>query len=185
MLRISTQKAALDINVTRARFDMRQPPADIEMRQKHARIIINREPLQLIIDQRQCFNESGRMDPTALADHIAQLGEQAFTDGIARIIDEGDRMARFEEGGDAFAEIAYNNSYPVYEFNMVTMPRSRPKIDFIGGNLDIQVEEGYVEFKVTPRSPQVEYTPGKVDIRLKQHPDISFEYIGDNIDSRI
>ncbi len=184
MLQISTQNAELDIRVTRARLDLRQPPADVQMHQKHPRIIMHKEPLQIRIDQRQCFNESGRMDPTALMDHIAGIGKQAVQEGIARIVEEGNRMARFDLKEDAFAEIAYDNSYPVYEFNMVTMPRSRPKIDFVGGNLDIQVDEGYVDIKVEPHGLQTQYQPGKVDIRLKQYPHISFRYIGNNVDSK-
>lgn len=185
MLQISTQNAELDIRTTWARLDMTQPPADIQMHQKHAMVIMHKEPLQIVIDQRQCFNESGRMDLATLTDHIAQLGAQAAMEGIARISEEGDRMASFESGGDAFAEIANDNSYPVYEFNMVTMPRSRPKIDFVGGNLDIKVDEGYVDLRVKPNSPQSEYHPGKVDIRMKQYPHISIKYVGNNLDSKV
>ncbi|WP_372999315.1 DUF6470 family protein [Lutispora sp.] len=183
MLQISTRNAELDIRVTRARLDMRQPPADIQMHQKHPKIIMHKEPIQIQIDQTQCFNESGRMTTTALADHISQLGQQAIMEGISRASGEGDRMAKIELKSDAFAEIAYNNSYTVYEYNVGTMPRSRPKIDFVGGNLDIQVEEGYVDLKVTPNSPQFDYYPGKVDIRLKQYPHISFEFVGNNVDT--
>lgn len=175
MLQIITQNAQLEIRTTRAQLNISQPPADFEIQRKQPKLNMHTEHPQIRIDQRQCFNESGLMSPEAFADYIAQTGRKAVMEGIARRTEEGSRLARIEAGGNAVAEIAYDNSFPVYEFKMVTMPRSRPKIDFVGGSIDIQVEEGYVNTIFRPNSPQIEYRPGSIEIRMRQYPHIDIK----------
>ncbi|MGE5632532.1 MAG: DUF6470 family protein [Caulobacteraceae bacterium] len=185
MLQISTQNAQLDIRTTSGKLSISQPPADFEMQSKQPRIIIHTELPQIQIDQRQCFNESGLMDRTALSEYTAELGRQAVMDGIARASVEGDRLANFRSKENAIAGIAHDNSFENHEFNMVTMPRSRPKIDFIGGGVDIQVEEGKVNIIFKPNSPQIDYEPGKVDVQVKQYPHIYIKYVGGTIDTKV
>jgi len=175
----------LDIRTTNAKVNMSQPPADFEIERKQPKLIMQTDRLQIRIDQKECFNESGLMSPEALSNHLAQLGKRGVMDGIARRVSEGERLASVENGGNALAAIAKGNSYPTYQISMVTMPRSRPKIDFVGGELDIRVEEGYININFRPNSPQAEYQPGRVDIQVRQYPQITIRNVENTIDAKV
>ena len=94
--------------------------------------------------------------------------KQAALEGIARRVDEGNMMANIKNSANAIAEIALNNSFTQHVFDVVSMPKSRPLIDFIGGTVDITIHEGYVDVKSKPNMPIVDVQAGDIEIFLRQ-----------------
>lgn len=184
-LRITRTDALIGVNTTPTKVKISQPKADIEMHQEYAKVQIKKEPLQIKIDQSQCFNEAGLKNNTAFAGDIVEQGQQAVLEGIARIVAEGNAMADVENRVNAVAEIAADNSIQVPDFNIDFIPKSRPIIDFVGGNIDIQVDEGYVDLKVTPNKPIIDVEVGGIEFYLRQKPDIKIEFVGDKVDEKL
>lgn len=184
-LRITTTDALISINTTPTKVKITQPRADFEMHQKQAKVITKMEPGQIIIDQSQCFNEAGLKNNVAFLDDMKQRATQDFLQGIDRTTSEGNTMAAIENNVNALAEIALNNSIQTYDFNIDFIPKSRPIIDFKGGRIDIQVDEGYVEIKAKPNLPTIDVEVGGIEFYLRQKPDIKIEYIGNALDKTI
>lgn len=184
-LRITRTDALIGINTIPANMSISQPKADFEIHQKHAKVNVRTEPIEIRIDQRQCFNEAGLKDNTAFMEDNIQEAKQDLLQGIGRVISEGNMMANIESNVDAIVEISLNNSIKVYDFNVDFVPKSRPKIEFLGGNIDIQVDEGYVELKTKPNKPVIDVEVGKVQIYLRQNPELKIEYLGNNMDETI
>ncbi len=184
-LRITSTDALIGINTTPASMSISQPKADFEMHQKHAKVKIKTEPLEIRIDQRQCFNEAGLKDNTAFMEDNVQKAKQDFIQGIDRVVSEGNMMAAIEYNSNAIVEISLNNSIKIYDFNVDFIPKSRPIIEFLGGNLDIQVDEGYVELKAKQNKPIIDVKVGGVEIYIRQNPELKIEYVGDNMDETI
>lgn len=182
---ITSKSALIGINTTPTNMSISQPKADFEMHQKHAKVRIKTEPIEIRIDQRQCFNEIGLKDMEALMEDNAQIARQNLLQWIGRVSSEGNMMAAIENNMDAIAEIALDNSIQLYDFNVDFLPKSRPKIDFIGGKVDIQVDEGYVELKTKPNKPVIDVKVGGVQIYLRQNPELKIEYLGNNMDETI
>lgn len=182
MLQISKVDAQIGIRTTRAQLQMSRNGSAFEMQTTHPKIEMSTERGQVHIDQRQCFNEAGLMDTETLTRSMAENGKQATMEGIARRGSEGKMLASIEKNFNAIAEIAFNNSFDQHEFNIGTIPRSRPQIDFTGGNVDIKVLEGRVEIKTNPNKPNIEYQPGKVEIFMERYPEINFNYVGNKLD---
>lgn len=185
MIRITTQQGQIGINTTNARLLITQRPAEIDTHTEQATLEMHTEQIQIRIDQQQCFNESGLMSPSAFSEDVSQQGKQAVYEGISRRAAEGNQMAAIEKGNDAIANIAFDNSFHIADFNITFMPKSKPEIDFVGGNIDIKVNEGSVEMKVKINRPDIEFEPGSIEIFLKQKPDISIKYIGENVDVEV
>jgi hypothetical protein len=185
MIRISRIDGLIGINTTHAKMSISQPKADFEMSTKLPKVQIHIEPIQIQIDQQQCFNESGLKDYSTLTRDNAMEAKQAALAGIARRVDEGNLMAAIENGNDAIAEIAYNNSFTTHIFNMETMPKSRPVIDFVGGTVDIRVDEGFVDIKSKPNKPIIDVEVGDVEIYLRQKPELNIEFIGNELDEKL
>lgn len=185
MIRIDKINALIGIDTTSSKLILSQPPADFEIEKKEARVRIHAEQVRVVIDQRQCFNESGLMDFLTLTEDAKQRGKQAVLEGIGRLVAEGNQMAAIENKQDAIVLISESNSVQMQEYNIEAMPKSRPKVDFVGGTVDIKVEEGYVSVNVKPNKPQIDVEPGRVEVFLRQKPHISFEYVGENLDKKV
>jgi len=185
MLQVETVKAQIYIKTTNAKVTIESPAADFEMHTKQAKILIEREPLQIKIDQSQCFNESGLLNNVAQLEDNKNRGEQAVQEGIARRVSEGNQMAMIENGANMISEIAYNGTFDIKEFDVGIMPSSKPQIDFIGGTLDIKVDDGYVQINTKPNKPQIDYEAGLVETSLSQFPSISIRYVGESIDKSV
>ena len=185
MIQIDTVKAQIYVKTTNAKVTIESPPVDFEMHTKQAKILIEKEPLQLRIDQSQCFNESGLMNNEAQREDNKNKGDQAVLDGIVRMVSEGNQMAMIENGGNMISDIAYNGTFDIREFDMGIMPRSKPQIDFIGGELDIKVDDGYIQINSKPNMPRIDYEAGSVETSMSQQPSISIRYVGENIDKSV
>lgn len=185
MIRISSTDALIGIKTTPAKLSISQPKADFEMNIREPELEIHTEQIQVQIDQQQCFNESGLKDFATLTRDHAMEAKQAVLEGIARRTSEGNRMAAIENGGNAISQIAFNNSFTEHVFDIGTMPKSRPEIDFVGGNVDITLHEGDVELRSKPNMPIIDVQVGDVEVFLRQNPDIKFEYVRNKIDELV
>lgn len=185
MLRISKTDAVLGYNITPTKQRIVQTLADFEMNQKHAKVHIESEPIRILIDQSQCFNEAGLKDLAAFGDETAQLGKQAAAEFIDRTVSEGNTLAAIASKADAVAEIAASNFIQTYDFNIDFIPKSRPKFEMVGGNVDISVDEGYVNIYTKANKPEVDVEVGNVEFYMKQHPEIHFSYEGKEIDLKV
>lgn len=181
-LSITTTKGQIGINTTNAYLDIRQPKGEQSIRQVKPQMMIDRELPKVLIDQSQPFAEAGRKPWSQVAEEYAQLGRQQALEGIARIVDDGNRMAMIQRKmPSAIPEIAFNNSMSKqHEFNFAMIPTSRPKIE-VTGHLDIQWKLGGVEYNYTPRNPVADYNPGKVDIYMQQYPKTEIRFIDNRV----
>ena len=114
----------------------------------------------------------------------AYLGMQQAMEYIAKVASDGDVLAAIENGGNPIAYFAERDAYPEKEFNMVTMPRSRPRFEVIG-DIRFNVQPGGVRYDVEPGEMEIEATRPEIDIYLRQKPFVKFEYVGKNLDFRI
>jgi len=68
---------------------------------------------------------------------------------------------------------------------MVTMPRTRPQIDLIEGQVNINVTEGQNNQRVVAQKPRIDYQPGKIERYMKQYNSISIRYLGEKVDMKV
>ncbi|HYE83655.1 MAG TPA: DUF6470 family protein [Clostridia bacterium] len=185
MISINRVNGEIGINTTNPKQYIAQPSAELMIDTESPKIEIHTEPVKVLIDQGQCFNESGLMDNGTLAEDVAQRGRQAAIEGIGRRVFEGNFMASVESGGKAIPNISFNNSFDNKEFNMVTMPGSRPKIEVVGGTVDIRIDEGKVSTNAETNPPIIDVVLGDVEIFLKQEPSISFKFVDNKLDTKV
>jgi hypothetical protein len=185
MLQITKVNGKLGIDTTNTKMYITQPKADFEIEKKDAKLQIRTDQLKVIIDQQECFNETGLMDYMTLTEQNANIGKQGVAEGIDRIVAEGNILAAVENKIDAVAQISLNNMEPRLDYNFGLTPKSRPRISYTGGTVDIQVEDGYVKVHSKPNKPIIEVENGKVEISLLQHPKLEIKFIGNNFDKSI
>jgi hypothetical protein len=91
--------------------------------------------MQLIIDQTQCFNEMGLKTAYAFMRDRAQKSHRRCLEGIAARAQEGNFLARIEDNPNGIPAVAKRKLDKDLQLTVVTMPRSRPVIEFVDGAL--------------------------------------------------
>ena len=178
-IQINSTPALIGIRNQRPVQTMEQPRGEQSIRQTKAEMIVDQELPRVHIDQSQCFAEVGLKSVMELAYEAAQLGRQAVLEGTARVAQEGDRMARLEDGASAravLADLGEGNAYQVLDYNIDLAPKSRPRIE-VTGHLKIDWKLGGVEHHYTPRQAITRYEPGKAEIYLRQWPSIEIRFL--------
>lgn len=163
----------IGLKTQNAQLAIRQPFAEQNIRQSKAELSIHTVPGKLDIDQSQAFAEAHLKSIYALIDDYANRGRGAVMAGIARRAEQGDELMKIENGGRPIAEQARVNSEgPPPQFNIGWMPKSPFSVMFHyqPGNVDIRWEVHHPEINVQTHSPEYTYTPGKVDVEMRQWP---------------
>ncbi len=186
LIRIEQQYAIVGLHTTRPRMSIRQPKGQLEIRRIPLDLGIHSEHPLVQIDQSRCFEEAGRKGIFALIADLKQYAYNQVMAAIAETAAEGDRLAAIQNGGNPIADIAFEKGLEEeHYFNVVSMPRSRPGIDFKGGKVTYNVTGGKVEIRFTPRKPAVDVALGDVEVGYSQEPYIKIDYVGHQLDSRI
>lgn len=187
-LQISQTPTVINYETIPASFKHQTQNAKLELSYRKLQLNQRTELPKVLIDQSQCFSESGIKSSSEFWSEAAQLGKQQAMEYIAKAVDEGNFMADIYGGSpNAIAQISANNFIEMREFGMVTMPRSRPKIE-VTGSLTLEpnvnglgVLNG-VDGTYTPGRVNFEFSPGKVNFYVKQYGKVNIEYVGNNVD---
>lgn len=187
-LKISTTPSIIGINRTPGKLEMLQPKADMEIHTEHAKIEILTEQIRVQIDQRIPFAEAGLKNYLESTKEYAELGKRKAMEGISRIVDQGNAFIEIQNiEANPVAQQAEQNAFHWNdaEFNFDMIPKTRPQIDFIGGNVDIQIHEGKSNIKTQANMPKINYERGNIEIYLKQKNSIKIDFVGKGIDAKI
>jgi hypothetical protein len=183
-LRINTTPALIGIKTQTAKVEIDSQLPLVEMEHQKAELEIETELPRVYIDQYECFAELGYKNFLDVAWEQAQKAYQHAMEYIAETAQEGDRLAAIELGGNPVADIAEEKSYwqPVPE--PLTLPIPRPRFEVTGG-VRISYQPGKVHFNAVLHPVRFNVTPHKVEIYMRQYPDINIEYVGHLIDRRV
>lgn len=185
-IQITTQRAIIGWNTQNAKISMSgNGTANVlKMSSTKPQLNLKTEKPQIQIDQSQCFAEAGLMSIMDLTYDNSAYAAQKVSEGIARIIDQGNQMAEIQSGYDPIPDQAISNAYEMFEHEFVytTIPKSRPKIDLIRGSVDAQYQEGEIRNETVPNKLEIDYTPGKVEFFMKQYQSINISFTGNNLD---
>jgi len=176
MLQIRTTPALLSLNTQNAKLNIEQPRGQQSIRQPKPELKIDSELPKVKIDQYQCFAETGLKNPTDLMKDIEQWSRKKWLEGIARRNREGDMLAHIEKGGNPIPALAENGAYPVYDWNIDFIPKSRPKIE-VTGHLKINWDTKTPKISYKVNKPQIDYLPGKVAISMLQYSSVEIRYL--------
>lgn len=184
LLQITTIPIQIEIKVTNAKFehneDYTQPKVNIQT--TNGGFVMQAEPLKLNIDTyeaRKSLGE-GHMKDGDILRQKAQEGFSIAFQGTAKVVQEGDQLAR----GVSPSEIALSNARAgaTVQTIMEFLPKTGADITFDEGKLNIEYQMGEqnIDWDLHPESP-LEFIPGSVEFIVRDKPRVEIEYIGDPI----
>lgn len=177
--------AKMHIDGDPGRFDIRQPRPTFEMKRIDPKLEIKQPRGDMKIDSSKAYDALGQGGNLETMHRIYAAARNVAMDGIARIVEEGNRLAAIHKGGNPIADNAE-----------ATVTGGFPELDFAGepsyDNVDIFYTARKAEIEVTPgridlnakaNNPVIEYQKGKLDIYMKQYPNV--EMIPPQIDMKL
>ncbi|NEN85109.1 DUF6470 family protein [Paenibacillus elgii] len=171
LLRLSIRQAfgQIGIQTQNATTDIRSPMGQLSIEQQPAQMDFHSEPGELSIDSSAAWSALGSGPHLEWLNSIYSQLPNIALQGIAKIVENGNRMAQIHNPRNAFAEIAQNAfsddspiEYvgPASNMNVKVHYEARPAVT--------NIEPGKVNIEYTPMKPEVQYNPGRVEIYMKQ-----------------
>lgn len=176
-LQIQTSRGILGLQIDKPIQEIEQPKATIHQEQPAAILEISNTRSQFSIDTTDVRADIDLRSVFKRNEEYAQLGKQGFMEGIARRAQEGQQLARIENGDNAIVEIAKQNTL---------LPPAPLGIRFVADRTKIQMsfQPGTLEINATPQKPKYDvqvnkpihnYTPGQVSGQMEQFSSIQID----------
>ena len=163
------------IETSKGSLKIVQPKADMQITVTPGQLEIHQSPAEITIDQSQAraaytggiYHEMNRRIYSGI--------EQLWLQGIAKRMEQGERIANFHKPGNSIAEV-YGEDWQPVSYPEIRGPASvdNVRIDVKAVPPQIEYRRAEVDIQVDAHNPEINYTPSSVNIYLLQKPSISF-----------
>lgn len=179
MIRVNQQPAILAWDTKQGRLDQEgngKQVLNIETEKPELQIT-TRKP-KLTIDQSEPFAEAGLKGIRAFMDDSVAFSRQKLSQGIDRIVSDGNEWINIHTGQDPIPDQAVRNAFEMFdkEFNFAMIPTSRPKIDVEPGEVNLDLKRGKVVNNTQNEKVRMNYSPWSINYYMKQYNSIEFRF---------
>lgn len=179
LLEITSVPIEIEMRTSRAQLQYTRGTAELEVSRDKGGLSIKSRPIQLNMDT---FEMRQSIVPTAprSIEQSAQKGRQAAYSATAALAQEGELYLKAKIGEDVQAQLAKTaiSKEMFSQPGMTFIPSEGPEIDWNPGEMNIRYEMDKLNFDWRVNQPQFEFTPGDIELSVKQQPDVIIKYVG-------
>lgn len=169
-IQIRQTPALLGIDADLGTQSIEQPRPTFEMEQPRAQMEIHNPLGHFEIDQSAAWDGLGLGGNMKVMNRIYSTAPDIALQGLARIVEEGNRMADLTNPNNPFAELAADWRVSFPEFDIYgEAAYNNVKTDYVRGNFTLNAEAGHVKLHTEVNRPIYEYTRGKLDLYMQQY----------------
>ncbi len=179
LIEITTVPIEIEMKVTNAKLEYTRGTADLEITRDHKGLSIRSKPIRVHLDT---FEARNSVVPTAMRsiEQSAQQGQQAAYEATAIYAQQGQMLLNAKIGQELvtqFAEDAQTRNLKT-NVGIQFLPSVGPEISWDPGQMRIHYEMDKLNFDWRINQNQFKFTPGDIEISVKQQPDVVIKYIG-------
>jgi len=179
LIEIKTVPIEIEMKVTHAKMEYSRGTAELEISRGEGGMSIKSRPIRLNIDT---FEARNSVCPTAMrsVEQYAQQGKQASYEATATYAQQGQLLLDAKIGQELvtqFAADAQNRNLKT-NVGLQFLPTVGPEISWDPGEMHISYEMDKLNFDWRVNQPQFEFTPGDIELSVKQQPDVVIKYVG-------
>ena len=179
LIEIKTVPIEIEMKVTHAKMEYSRGTAELEISRGEGGMSIKSRPIRLNIDT---FEARNSVCPTAMrsVEQYAQQGKQASYEATATYAQQGQLLLDAKIGQELvtqFAADAQNRNLKT-NVGLQFLPTDGPEISWDPGEMHIRYEMDKLNFDWRVNQPQFEFTPGDIELSVKQQPDVVIKYVG-------
>ena len=179
LIEIKTVPIEIEMKVSHAKLEYARGTADLEISRDKGGLSIKSRPIKLNIDT---FEARNSVVPTAMRsqEQAAQKGQEASYTATATYARHGDMLLNAKIGEDTIQQFAVESTMKNYKPNVGIqfLPSVPPEITWDPGEMNIRYEMDKLNFDWRVNQPQMEFTPGDIEISVTQQPDVIIKYVG-------
>ncbi|GAB6107651.1 DUF6470 family protein [Fusibacter bizertensis] len=170
VMNVTTTPAKLEQNGNGSKvlnLDIQKPQLEMETKQP-----------KVLIDQTEPFAEAGLKNIRAFMEDNISFGAQKFSEGVSRIVNQGNEFIEIQTGNDPIPDQAISNAYEMFEkeFNYGAVPSTRPTITLDEGKVNYSFRRGSVNNQSQSQKVQMSYSPYQINYTISQYNSINFRY---------
>lgn len=172
-IQIRQQYAQIYIDADIGKQELQQPKATVEMEQIKPEQHFSATRGQLEINQDRTWDALALGGNLKTMSKIYSMASDMALRGLARVVENGNRMADIHLGGNPIAEMAgdWQRTYSEYDFRGEAS-YDNIDINYTPGELSIETTPGRINMNVEVNRPIHHYERGKLDIYLNQYPKV-------------
>ncbi|WP_019635618.1 DUF6470 family protein [Paenibacillus fonticola] len=180
-LQIIQQPSRLGVESGRAKLLIKQPRADFQIETSRAKMEISQPRPEMEIDQHQAWRAYNGGTALEMNNQIYSELPALFLEGLAKRVEQGNRMAQFHLPGNSIAEI-YGGDWQRDPFVEYRAPASYDNVDIYVRQRKPEINVQPIRPKITAKAnyPEIEYSPGFLNVYVKQY--ASIQFIPPNVD---
>lgn len=156
------QSPKLLLETQQAQLQIETEPATVEISGAKGSLTIDHTPWRYSLGIKNNFD---------FVKDAATAGRQSAMNAIARLAQDGQRMAAIENGGNAISEMAKDTLLPPLA-NLTMTSLEPPDINYDLQPVQYNPQPGKVRYNVIPGSVINTTQPGSVDMQITQYPSL-------------
>lgn len=174
-VQISSTLGLIGMNTTPGSLTMSQPQAEMQITTIPGQWDIHQPGPDVIIDQSKARAAYTGGTYREMSQRIYSGVEQLWLQGIAKRMEQGERMANFQKPGNSIAEI-YGEDWQPVSYPEVRGPAAYDNvdIDIQANSPQISYRKAEVKIEAKQNTPEIRYTPGTLEIYMRQMPSLTF-----------
>lgn len=179
LIEIKTVPIEIEMKVTNAKLEYSRGTADLEISRSKGGLSIKSRPIRLNLDTFEARNSVSPTVPRAIAQN-AQRGQQAAYEATATYAQQGQLLLNAKIGQELVTQFAAEAQTRNLKTNvgLTFIPTTGPEISWDPGQMQIRYEMDKLNFDWRLNQTQFEFTPGDIEISVKQQPDVVIKYVG-------
>ncbi len=179
LIEIKTVPIEIEMKVSSAKLEYTQASADLEISRDKGGLNIKSRPIRLNMDTFEMRN-SIVPSPAQSIEQYAQKGRQAAYEANAVYARQGELLLKAKIGEGVLAQYSKTALSPDRNVQpeLTFLPSAGQENNWDAGELYIKFETDKLNFKWRIHANEFKFTPGDIEISVKQQPDVIIKYIG-------
>ncbi|WP_082451992.1 DUF6470 family protein [Paenibacillus ihuae] len=175
IIQIRKSPAVMHIDADAGTFAIRQPKADLSITTTLGELTVQSTRPELTIDQSRAWAAYNGGNMLDMNKRIYSGIEQLYLQGIAKRVEQGNRMAEFFKPGNTIGEVYGMDTEP----NSFPETRSPASYDNVDIHIQTQAPQlsyrpAQVDVKIERNAPEIEFTRGKLDVYMQSYGSLQF-----------
>ncbi len=179
LIEIKTVPIEIEMKVTDAKLEYTRGTADLEISRANGGLSIRSRPIRLNLDT---FEARNSVVPTTMrsVEQYAQKGQESAYEATAIYAQQGQMLLNAKIGQELVTQFAADAQARNIKTNvgLQFLPSVGPEISWTPAEMTIHYEMDKLNFDWRMNQPQFKFTPGDIEISVKQQPDVIIKYVG-------
>ncbi len=179
LIEIKTVPIEIEMKVTDAKLEYTRGTADLEISRANGGLSIRSRPIRLNLDT---FEARNSVVPTTMRsiEQYAQKGQESAYEATAIYAQQGQMLLNAKIGQELVTQFAADAQARNIKTNvgLQFLPSVGPEISWTPAEMTIHYEMDKLNFDWRMNQPQFKFTPGDIEISVKQQPDVIIKYVG-------